>query len=190
LAKPHKIKKLSPHDPPEIAAVRILQTRLKEYYSHWPDPDHTPTAQELHNLRISGKRLRYSAESLREFYPDHLALLIQLLKNGQDLLGDIQDCATQRASLEQEISRLKRRSPKSKEIAALAELLVEYDQRHSQLFSQFHEIWRGFTIKEFRKSLKALISRTIQPTRTDRTMDDLYVAESLQAAVSPSTGHD
>ena len=103
MSKPLKVKKVSAAAPIQRTAVRILRTRLKEFYSHWPDPRVLPTTTQLHNLRISGKRLRYSAEQLRELYDDRLALLIDLLKRSQDLLGEIQDCVTQRAVLEAEL---------------------------------------------------------------------------------------
>lgn len=156
MAKPRKIKKLSPGDSPERAARRILLARLKEFYSHWPDPDQTPTPQQLHDMRISGKRLRYSAESLREFYPDRLGLLIDLLKRGQDLLGEIQDCATQREMIRRSLVRLRK---DDREIAALKRLIADYDQRQATLFAQFREIWRGMTMRKFRRSLKAMITR-------------------------------
>ncbi len=159
MAKPLKIKKVSPGAKVEKAAVRILRTRTKEFYSHWPDPDTAPTLEQLHDLRISGKRLRYSAENLRELYPDRLALLIDLLKRCQDLTGDIQDCVTQREMIEGDLARLRRRNPHSDQIAALEKIVSEYSQRQSVMFAQFHEIWRGMTMNEFRESLKAMISR-------------------------------
>ncbi len=163
MAKPLKIKKVSPADQPQKTAVRILRTRAKEFYSHWPEPDERPTLEQLHNLRISGKRLRYSAESLREFYPDRLALLIDLLKRNQDLLGEIQDCVTQRAMIKEDLARLRRRNPQSDQIVALEQVISEYDERQSTLFAQFHEIWRGLTMPEFRQSLTAMISRATTP---------------------------
>src|SRR5262245_48432956 len=102
MAKPLKVKKISPTDRIDKAAIRILRTRLKEFYSHWPDPNSEPTPEDLHNLRISGKRLRYSAESLRELYPDQLALLIDILKRSQDLLGSYQDCIVQRTIIDED----------------------------------------------------------------------------------------
>ncbi|MGH9838347.1 MAG: CHAD domain-containing protein [Blastocatellia bacterium] len=157
MARPRKIKKLSPNDPPERAARRILRARLAEFYSHWSDPDQTPTLEQLHDTRISGKRLRYSAESLREFYPDRLALLIELLKRGQDLLGEIQDCATQREMVRRSLVRMRK---DDREIAALERLIAEYDQRQTALLAQFREVWRGMAMREFRRSLKAMIGRT------------------------------
>lgn len=167
MAKPLKIRKVSPGARQEKAARRILRTRIKEFYSCWPDPDHTPTLEELHNLRISGKRLRYSAESLRELYPDRLALLIELLKVAQDLLGEIQDCVTQRGLIEDSIARMRHRAPQNGHIAALEKIVSEYEQRQSTLFTQFHETWRGMTMEEFRASLKAMVSR-VKKTKQER----------------------
>ena len=170
MAKPLKIRKISPGDRLEKAARRILRTRIKEFYSCWPDPDHPPTLEELHNLRISGKRLRYTAESLRELYPDRLALLIDLLKRNQDLLGEIQDCVTQRGLIENYIARLRRRSPQNDQIAALEKVASEYERRQSTLFAQFHETWRGMTMDEFRASLRAMVSR-VKKTKESFSVD-------------------
>jgi hypothetical protein len=165
MAKPLKIRKISPHDRTEKAARRILRTRIKEFYSCWPDPDRRPTPEQLHNLRISGKRLRYSAESLRELYPDRLALLIDMLKVTQDRLGEIQDCVTQRGLIESSIARMRSRTPQNGQIAALEKVVSEYERRQSTLFTQFQETWRGMTMDEFRASLKAMVSRVIKPKR-------------------------
>jgi hypothetical protein len=172
MAKPLKIKKISPDDRQEKAARRILRTRIKEFYSCWPDPNHEPTLEELHNLRISGKRLRYSAESLRELYPDRLALLIDLLKLVQDILGEIQDCVTQRGLIEASIARMRRRKPQNDQIAALEKIASEYERRQSTLFTQFHETWRGMTMGEFRASLKAMVSRVKKTKREQRVPNE------------------
>ncbi len=159
MSKPLKIKRVSPADPIRLAAVRILRRRLKEFYSHWPNPQSSPTLTQLHNLRISGKRLRYSAEQLRDLYPDRLALLIDLLKRGQDLLGEFQDCVTQRAVIEAELHKVRQHKPDH--VAALERLSGEYEQRQQRLFRQFQEIWHGMVRPEFRASLKAMV--TLQP---------------------------
>ncbi|MBI1766517.1 MAG: CHAD domain-containing protein [Acidobacteria bacterium] len=158
MAKAFKVKKVHPDTPAAKTATRILLTRLNEFYSHWPNADDEPTAAEIHNLRISGKRLRYSAESTREFYPDRLALLIELLKRGQDILGDYQDCVTHRAMLSKDLARQRRLSPRGKQIALLEKLLAALDERQAMLFAQFREIWRGMVAKEFRKYLKAAVA--------------------------------
>jgi CHAD domain-containing protein len=164
MAKPFKIKKVSPADPAHRAAVRILRTRLREFYSHWPDTEEIPSPEQLHNQRISGKRLRYSAETLREFYPDRLALLIDLLKRQQDLLGEIQDAVTQRSVIALDLARRRLARARREEITGLEALLATYDSRHSELFTGLEDIWRGMTSKRFRALLKDLVSRPVRQT--------------------------
>src|SRR5262249_9018415 len=156
---------ISPEDPPHKAARQILRTRIKEFYAHWGDPNQEPTSEQLHNLRISGKRLRYSAESLRDLYPDRLSLLIDILKRSQDLLGDIQDCATQREMVEVELARIRRRKSQSDQIAILEMIASEYEQRQSTLFAQYRETWQGMTMKEFRECLQEMARRVKKTKR-------------------------
>lgn len=160
MAKPRKVKRLAPDQPAAEMAARVLLTRLKEFYSHWPDAAIEPSPLEIHNLRISGKRLRYSAETLRGYYPDRLALLIELLKRGQDLLGEFQDCVTHRAMLSKDLARQRRLGPKSKQIALLEKLLAGLDEQQAVLFAQYREIWCGMLRKEFRECLEAMAKDT------------------------------
>lgn len=194
MAKPLKIRKISPDDQPRNAAKRILRTRIKEFYSHWNDPGQTPTLEQLHNLRISGKRLRYSAESLRELYPDKLTLMIDLLKRSQDLLGEIQDCVTQRSMVEAYMTRMRRRAPQNDQINALEKIISEYEQRQSMLFTLFHETWRGMTMDEFRESLKAMASRAKKTKRTQENSEQrepvLHVISAAESFPVDQTGHE
>jgi hypothetical protein len=183
VAKPLKIRKISPDSRPETAAKRILRTRIKEFYSYWPDPSRLPTMEQLHDLRISGKRLRYSAESLRELYPDNLTLMIDLLKRSQDLLGEIQDCVTQRSMIEAYLARMRRRAPQNDQIIALENIISEYERRQSMLFTQFHETWRGMTMNEFRESLKAMVSRA-KKTRRKQDIENHRQREPVLHVIS------
>ena len=167
MAKPFKIKKVSPVDPAPRASVRILRTRLREFYSHWPDPDETPTPVQLHNQRISGKRLRYSAEAFRDLFPDRLALLIDLLKRQQDLLGAIQDAVTQRSVIALDLARRRLARARREEITGLEDLLASYDVRHSELFTELEDIWRGMSRKRFRALLKDIVSRPVRPPASE-----------------------
>ncbi|MBX3276380.1 MAG: CHAD domain-containing protein [Acidobacteria bacterium] len=162
MARPFKIRKVLPSDRASRAAVRILRTRLREFYSHWPDAEETPTPEQLHNQRISGKRLRYSAETVRDLYPDRLALLIDLLKRQQDTLGLIQDCVTQRAMVAVDLARRRNLRARRDEIAALEALLAKYDERQAALFTDLRDIWRGMTRRRFRATLKDLVSHPVE----------------------------
>ena len=57
----------------------------------------TPTPERLHDLRLAGKRLRYSLELFRESYGPELESILRTLKKIQRMLGRISDCdATER----------------------------------------------------------------------------------------------
>ena len=183
MAKPFKVKKTSPDDAAEFAAARILKTRLREFYSHWPDPDEPPNAEQLHNQRISGKRLRYSAETLRDLYPDRLALLIDLLKRQQDLLGSMQDIVTQQAMISTDLAR-RRRTASRTQIATLESLLIGYNSRHSELFTDLLDIWRGMTQKQFRQLLRRIVSRPNNHVKKARPEAELTAAASTVAVPS------
>ena len=173
MAKPLKVKKVSSQDPPEEAAVRILRTRLKEFYSHWPDPDTPATPEIVHNTRISGKRLRYSAESLRILYRDRLALLVELLRKEQDLMGKFQDAIYQRTAIETELARRVRRRASEAEQEALGRLIAGYREKEESIYEEVALVWRGVCSKKFRASLKSMISKAerAQPETNQRPLE-------------------
>jgi CHAD domain-containing protein len=174
MAKPLKIKNVYPESPMQKSATRILRRRLKEFYSHWPDSHLIPTHEQLHNMRISCKRLRYSAESLRELYPDRLSLMIDILKRSQDLLGQIQDCITQRCIIEEDLQRLRKRNPHSPDITVLESLIEDYNTNYSLLFTPYREIWQGLRSVSFRKCLKKMSSNLHHPHFT-RAEDPIHL---------------
>ena len=91
MAKPHKITGLNPNGSYRENAHIILPQKVQEVYS-WEQFIHNPEQrEELHNMRISVKRLRYTMEFFainydKQFH-DFLATIIEL----QDILGDIHD---------------------------------------------------------------------------------------------------
>lgn len=171
MAKARKVKHLSPTDLSARAAARILRTRLKEFYSHWPDPTRPLTPTQLHDLRISGKRLRYSAESLRALYPDRLALLIDLLRKLQDLLGEMQDCDTQRGRVAADLARRALFEASGEERAVLAKLIQHYEQRQVKLFTEFADLWRGVAGQQFRAALEEMVSHPLEGAAKGLTID-------------------
>jgi CHAD domain-containing protein len=181
MAKPFKVRKTTPHDPAEAAAVRILRTRLREFYSHWPDPDTLPSAEQLHNQRISGKRLRYSAETLRELFPDKLALLIDLLKRQQDLLGSMQDIVTQQAMIASDLARRRGTSANRKQIEVLESILAGYSARYAELYQELENIWRGMSQKQFRRLLRRLVSRPSHRVRKPKPEPEVTAVTSPAA---------
>ena len=182
MAKPFKVKKVSPEDPAEASAIKILRTRLREFYSHWADPNTLPSAEQLHNQRISGKRLRYSAETLRELYPDKLALLIDLLKRQQDLLGEMQDIVTQQAMISTDLARRRRTGASRRQIETLESLLAGYSARHAELFADLENIWRGMTQKQVRRLMRSLVSRPVNRVKKPKVGSELTASAGATSA--------
>jgi hypothetical protein len=184
MAKPFKVKKTSPDDPAESAAARILKTRLREFYSHWPDPDERPSAEQLHSQRISGKRLRYSAETLRDLYPDRLALLIDLLKRATGSAGlDAGHCHPANHDLDRPRTASPSRASRA-QITTLESLLIGYNARHSELFTDLLDIWRGMTQKQFRELLVRIVSRPNNYVKKPRPQAEFIEAASPVAVPS------
>jgi CHAD domain-containing protein len=50
--------------------------------------------RKLHRLRLQAKRFRYTLELFERFYGSEMPLGAEILKELQDLLGTINDCAT------------------------------------------------------------------------------------------------
>lgn len=52
------------------------------------------SAGALHELRLEIKRFRYTLELFRELYGPRLGALLEMLRQAQQLLGEMNDCAT------------------------------------------------------------------------------------------------
>jgi CHAD domain len=86
--KARKVKGLDPAGPLVDNARRIVATRVDELYSFDPNGD----AQELHNMRIAAKRLRYVLELTAPALGDAAAKGAREAKQIQTLLGELHDC--------------------------------------------------------------------------------------------------
>ena len=91
MAKSQKITGLKPDHSYQENARIILPQRLEEVYT-WErfirDPERR---EELHNMRISIKRLRYTMEFFAVNYDQHFTNFIKTVIELQDILGDIHD---------------------------------------------------------------------------------------------------
>lgn len=91
MAKPRKIIGITPQQDFRTNARAILPQRLEEVYS-WEqyiiDPERR---EELHNMRISVKRLRYTMEFFAVNYDSRFSDLLDIIIDMQDILGDIHD---------------------------------------------------------------------------------------------------
>ena len=92
MAKAWKVKGVKPQKSYRRNASIILSAKIAEVYS-WDnyigDPENI---EELHNMRISIKRLRYSMEIFSVNYDQKFNESLQIWVDLQKLLGEIHDC--------------------------------------------------------------------------------------------------
>ncbi len=68
-----------------------INARLKELLDHAAYIQDERNVAELHNMRISAKRLRYTMEAFADLYGANLKAFINQTRKFQDILGDIHD---------------------------------------------------------------------------------------------------
>lgn len=87
-----------------VNARRILAVRMAEFYSYAPIVPIESAVEELHDLRIAAKRLRYSLELFRAVFRDHGEAQIERVKAIQEELGALHDHDVRIALVEDELA--------------------------------------------------------------------------------------
>lgn len=70
-------------------AISMNMEFLFSFERYITDPERI---SEHHQMRIAAKQLRYTMEIFRDLYPDRLKNPISMVKQLQDILGDMHDC--------------------------------------------------------------------------------------------------
>jgi CHAD domain-containing protein len=174
--KARRVKGLEPEAPLGDNAERIVRVRLDELTSFMPkaaDPDEVVA---LHDMRIAAKRLRYILEVTGPCFGPYASSAVKLVKDLQDLLGEIHDCDVQRPEVAAFLEELVAadaaaagaspkdlaRTPNRRTYAGLVALQVHLRARRRALFEQFLELWRDYERKGFAARLAFAISERSQ----------------------------
>lgn len=91
MAKAKPITGLDPQAPTGKNARIIAKVRLEELYSWDAYVDNPYYIQELHNLRIAAKRLRYTLEVFEDVLPEACKRIVKELEQIQEELGALHD---------------------------------------------------------------------------------------------------
>ncbi len=91
MAKATKVKGLGKKAPASENAAKIISVRLDDLYRYAPYVEDPKNIEEIHNMRIAAKRLRYTLEMFDFAYPDDLKGLISEVKKIQSTIGDMRD---------------------------------------------------------------------------------------------------
>jgi CHAD domain-containing protein len=100
--KARKVKNVDPDGRLDESLRTILAVRLDELHSFDPT-----NSEELHDLRIAAKRVRYILEAAEPVFGEGAARGVRAMKQLQDHLGEIHDCDELLPLLDDHVLRLR-----------------------------------------------------------------------------------
>ncbi len=126
--------------------TKRFQRILRDGKSIGPDsPD-----EELHRLRIQGKKMRYALEFFSSLYPQQeMKALIKHFKMLQNNLGDFNDLSVQQEMLKHYLATIRPGTVKSKKLsAAIGGLLTNLYHEHRRVRARFEETFARFATRK------------------------------------------
>jgi CHAD domain-containing protein len=120
---------------PDQAVISVIYKPYRKLYKAVRALGENPPDEELHALRIKGKRLRYAAELVGDAGKEPVKNLVKATKAFQEVLGEHQDAAV----AEETIRRL-RAGHEDPEVIFVAGRLVE--REHARRV-EYREQWRN-----------------------------------------------
>jgi len=91
MAKARAITGIDAHATTAKNARLIARTRLEELHQWGRYADESQRVQELHNLRIAAKRLRYTLELFADVLPSESGVMLEEITKVQEELGTLHD---------------------------------------------------------------------------------------------------
>ena len=174
--KARKVKGLKPDGALADNSARLVSTRLDELCDFAPAIFDPANVDELHDLRIAAKRLRYVLEATADVcFGPYAAVAARRARDLQDLIGEIHDCDVQRPRVArlaaelagQDRAELQRRAgvsggpampvadlPNAATWSGLAALDTYLRMRREQLYEDFLLMWHDLGRDGFRARLE------------------------------------
>ena len=157
MAKAHKITGVKPLCSYRENARIILPQKVEEVYAWEPFIRDVARREELHNMRISIKRLRYTMECFRvayqfpqEFSFDRfLAVIVDL----QEILGDIHDCDV----VLEVLTDYMHQSERGPAAPGIAKLIVQTKEARDVDYEKFLKMWEQLSAADFKRKLLSFL---------------------------------
>lgn len=158
---PDKDEEVQPFQVRHVAGS-VLWGRYEEVLAFETVMD-APTIEQLHELRIKGKYLRYTLECFRETLPSDATDLIGDVVEMQDQLGELHDADVAAGLVRSHIARRQKKGKKSSDEAVqapagLAAYLAEREAAARQIHASFFTIWSGLSSSKWRARLADAIA--------------------------------
>ncbi len=153
MAKPQKIIGLNPKQSFRQNARTVLPQRLEEVYS-WEQYINDPERRdELHNMRISVKRLRYTMEFFAVNYDSRFSDILGVVIDLQDILGDIHD-----SDVILDILTDYKKSSQSDELLGVDTLFSRTQSSRNSDYQEFKIKWEHLSATDFKQKLLEIIA--------------------------------
>lgn len=169
MAKAVPIYKLTRPDAPLRVSAPVVLVRLQEMLE-WSPAIHDPAnVEELHNMRIAAKRLRYTLEIFAPSLGPDAGATLKTVEEIQEQLGAIHDCDVLfpllSATLEKEAEREKKEAlrkgggpPPYLAAEGLVTLLAKKRTEREERYRKFVAYWDSLPPETFTQTLAALVT--------------------------------
>ena len=187
MAKARPIIGLDPYAPTGQIARTIVRERLADMYAYAPYIENPEHIQELHDLRITAKRVRYTLEIFADFLPETSKDVVRELAQLQDELGELHDSEVMLALLRQLLQQQQEERAKElpeQELTLLSSTMVQYvlhsasstalsekerrglmeflqrqERRREQSYASFRRHWEGLEQHHFRAEILQMLEQ-------------------------------
>jgi len=152
-----------PLEPAVVTAERLIRERFRKTRKAARLMDRSASAENLHQLRLEAKKLRYIAELFVSVYGAPMRRFLRRLQRVQNVLGRVNDAHQAMTNLEALVQRRRRALPPGA-VFAMGRIS---EQQHQQLLAQraqWPRTWRNVSGKCWRRlgrCMKELSAETV-----------------------------
>lgn len=152
-------------------ANQAIHTRLGEFLDFDAIVDQPEQIEELHAMRISAKRLRYTLETFASLFDDGLKNYLKAMRSAQDMLGAIHDCDVWAVYIPQFMDEERLRTAEYfgsvRTYKRLVPGLTLYQNaRRSEresMYATFRGTWAGWKSESLWENLTAILEARLTP---------------------------
>lgn len=120
-----------------------------------------PTLEQLHDLRIKAKYLRYTLECFRETLPPESTGMIRDIVNMQDQLGELHDAAVAAELIRSYQERMASKAKNNGNLepkTGLLKYLADRENAIRRLYAEFFNTWAQVDSRKWRKKLATTVA--------------------------------
>ncbi len=164
MAKALPLYAVNPRESLRSNAPLMLHTRLEELYQFAPHISDPTKVDELHNMRIAAKRLRYTMEIFQPCFPGKdFARVYDQVKSVQEQIGEIHDRDVRGPLLQAFLDGHAGHRPEIR--AGLERMIGTQQAERAKLYRSFIASWNKMQRQGFKRQfLQVLVQSEPEPT--------------------------